>query len=51
MKSTGTNSDGGVIAPGYNQALDEFTQLNPKCRSILIDMETKEKAATRHLPI
>ncbi|MDD5462641.1 MAG: DNA mismatch repair protein MutS [Methylococcales bacterium] len=38
--------DGGVIAPGYNQELDELRNLSQNADQFLIDMETKEKAAT-----
>jgi len=38
--------DGGVIAPGYNQELDELRHLSQNADQFLIDMETKEKAAT-----
>jgi DNA mismatch repair protein MutS len=38
--------DGGVIAPGYNQELDNLRHLSQNADQFLIDMETKEKAAT-----
>ena len=38
--------DGGVIAPGYNQELDDLRHLSQNADQFLIDMETKEKAAT-----
>jgi DNA mismatch repair protein MutS len=38
--------DGGVIAPGYNQELDDLRHLSQNANQFLIDMETKEKAAT-----
>jgi len=38
--------DGGVIAPGYNQDLDDLRNLSQNAAQFLIDMETKEKAAT-----
>ena len=38
--------DGGVIAPGYNQELDELRNLSQNADQFLIDMETREKAAT-----
>jgi DNA mismatch repair protein MutS len=38
--------DGGVIAPGYNQELDELRNLSQNADQFLIDMEAREKAAT-----
>ena len=38
--------DGGVIASGYNQALDELRDLSQNADQFLIDMENREKAAT-----
>ena len=38
--------DGGVIAPGYNQELDDLRHLSQNADQFLIDMETQEKAAT-----
>ncbi len=38
--------DGGVIAPGYNQELDDLRNLSQNADQFLIDMETREKAAT-----
>jgi DNA mismatch repair protein MutS len=38
--------DGGVIAPGYNQELDELRNLSQNADQFLLDMETREKAAT-----
>ncbi|MGR8999463.1 MAG: DNA mismatch repair protein MutS [Gammaproteobacteria bacterium] len=38
--------DGNVIAPGYNQELDDLRHLSQNADQFLIDMETKEKAAT-----
>ncbi len=38
--------DGGVIASGYNQELDDLRHLSQNADQFLIDMETKEKAAT-----
>jgi len=38
--------DGGVIAPGYNQDLDDLRHLSQNADQFLIDMETREKAAT-----
>jgi len=38
--------DGGVIAPGYNQELDELRNLSQNADQFLIDMENREKAAT-----
>jgi DNA mismatch repair protein MutS len=38
--------DGGVIAPGYNQALDDLRNLSQNADQFLIDMENREKAAT-----
>ncbi len=38
--------DGGVIAPGYHADLDELRNLSQNADQFLIDMETREKAAT-----
>jgi DNA mismatch repair protein MutS len=38
--------DGGVIAPGYNQELDELRDLSQNADQFLIDMENREKQAT-----
>jgi len=38
--------DGGVIAPGYNLDLDDLRHLSQNADQFLIDMETREKAAT-----
>ena len=38
--------DGGVIAPGYNQELDELRHLSQNADQFLIDMENREKTAT-----
>ncbi len=38
--------DGGVIAPGYNQELDDLRNLSQNADQFLIDMENQEKAAT-----
>jgi DNA mismatch repair protein MutS len=38
--------DGGVIAPGYNQELDELRNLSQNADQYLLDMEGREKAAT-----
>ena len=38
--------DGGVIAPGYNQELDELRNLSQNADQFLIDMENREKTAT-----
>jgi len=38
--------DGGVIAPGYNQKLDDLRNLSQNADQFLIDMENREKAAT-----
>ena len=38
--------DGGVIAPGYNQELDDLRHLSQNADQFLIDMENREKAAT-----
>ncbi len=38
--------DGGVIAPGYHQELDELRNLSQNADQFLIDMEMREKAAT-----
>ena len=38
--------DGGVIAAGYNQELDELRDLSQNANQFLIDMETREKANT-----
>ena len=35
--------DGGVIAPGYNQELDELRNLSQNADQFLIDMETGKK--------
>ena len=39
--------DGGVIASGYNQALDELRDLSQNADQFLIDMENREKAFSR----
>ena len=38
--------DGGVIASGYNQELDDLRHLSQNADQFLIDMEKREKAAT-----
>ncbi len=38
--------DGGVIATGYNQELDDLRHLSQNADQFLIDMENREKAAT-----
>ncbi|WP_036248849.1 DNA mismatch repair protein MutS [Methylobacter sp. BBA5.1] len=38
--------DGGIIAPGYSQTLDELRNLSQNADQFLIDMENREKAAT-----
>ncbi len=38
--------DGGVIAPGYNQELDDLRDLSQNADQFLIDMENREKQAT-----
>lgn len=38
--------DGGVIAPGYHQALDELRNLSQNADQFLIDMEARERIAT-----
>ena len=38
--------DGGVMAAGYNQELDELRNLSQNADQFLIDMENREKAAT-----
>ncbi len=38
--------DGGVIAPGYHQELDELRNLSQNADQFLIDMESREKTAT-----
>jgi DNA mismatch repair protein MutS len=38
--------DGGVIATGYNQDLDDLRHLSQNADQFLIDMENREKAAT-----
>ena len=38
--------DGGVIASGYNQELDDLRHLSQNADQFLLDMETQEKAAT-----
>jgi len=38
--------DGGVIAAGYNQELDELRNLSQNADQFLLDMENREKAAT-----
>jgi DNA mismatch repair protein MutS len=38
--------DGGVIAAGYNQYLDDLRHLSQNADQFLIDMENREKAAT-----
>jgi len=38
--------DGGVIANGYDEALDELRMLSENAHQFLIDLETREKART-----
>jgi DNA mismatch repair protein MutS len=38
--------DGGVIASGYNQELDDLRNLSKNADQFLLDMETREKART-----
>ncbi len=38
--------DGGVIAPGYNQELDDLRSLSQNADQFLIDMENREKEST-----
>lgn len=38
--------DGGVIATGYNQQLDELRELSQNANQFLIDMESREKEKT-----
>ncbi len=38
--------DGGVIASGYNQELDELRNLSQNANQILMDMEVRERAST-----
>ncbi|MDD5271466.1 MAG: DNA mismatch repair protein MutS, partial [Methylovulum sp.] len=38
--------DGGVLAAGFNEALDELRNLSQNADQFLLDMETREKAAT-----
>ncbi len=38
--------DGGVIAPGYNQELDELRNLSQNADQYLLDMESRERLAT-----
>ncbi len=38
--------DGGVIAPGYNQELDDLRNLSQNADQFLFDMENREKQAT-----
>jgi DNA mismatch repair protein MutS len=38
--------DGGVIAPGYNQELDELRNLSQNADQYLLDMEIRERLAT-----
>ncbi len=38
--------DGGVIAPGYNQELDDLRNISQNADQFLIDMEMREKKAT-----
>ncbi len=38
--------DGGVIAPGYDQELDELRDLSSNAGQFLVDLETREKART-----
>ena len=38
--------DGGVIAPGYNQELDDLRNLSQNADQFLIDMENREKEST-----
>ncbi|MEQ1530235.1 MAG: DNA mismatch repair protein MutS [Methylococcales bacterium] len=38
--------DGGVIAPGYHEQLDELRHLSQNADQFLLDMETREKAQT-----
>lgn len=39
--------DGGVIAPGYDEQLDELRTLSEQSNQFLIDLETQEKARTK----
>jgi len=39
--------EGGVIAPGYDQLLDELRSLHVNAGQFLIDLETQEKARTQ----
>jgi DNA mismatch repair protein MutS len=38
--------DGGVIAPGHDAELDELRAISTNCDAFLIDLETRERAAT-----
>ena len=38
--------DGGVIADGYDPDLDELRQIQTHCGDFLLDLETRERAAT-----
>ncbi|MCL2525307.1 MAG: DNA mismatch repair protein MutS [Betaproteobacteria bacterium] len=38
--------DGGVIAPGFDAALDELRALNDNCGAFLLDMEARERERT-----
>jgi DNA mismatch repair protein MutS len=38
--------DGGVIAPGFDAALDELRAISQNCDAFLLDMETRERTRT-----
>jgi DNA mismatch repair protein MutS len=38
--------DGGVIAPGFDAALDELRGIGANCDAFLLDLETRERART-----
>jgi len=38
--------DGGVIAPGYDAALDELRAISTNCDDFLLELETRERART-----
>ncbi len=38
--------DGGVIAPGFDAALDELRGIGANCDAFLLDLEARERART-----
>ncbi len=39
--------DGGVIAPGYSEELDELRSISENAGAILVDIETRERERTQ----